>query len=918
MVGRARELEALEDWLDAVAAGAAGAALLEGEAGIGKTRLAAAACESAAKRSFAVSTASADELDRGRPFGVLGDALGSRLEAPVGSVAVPGLEFRLVDQLVEQVEATALRGPALIVIEDLQWADPGTVVALRALGRRLAHLPLALLGTFRSWPRSAELDRLINVWRDEDALHLVLGGLDQASVVALASALVGAPVGAGLEQELESTGGNPLFVGELVGALVGEGSLELVDGRAELHARSLPPSLRVTILRRVGLLGDRTLSLLRVASVLGTTFSLANLATVCRRPAAELMDELLGARAAGVVEDTGPLLRFRHALIREALYTDLPETARAALHAEAARLLAATGAARLLVAEQFSLGASPGDREAVSWLREAARESVLRAPQSAVALLERAVELSERGDPTRDELLAELADALVWSRRPRDGQALAAELLVRATTSSTREHARATLVRGLWLDARWGELLEHVDRWLDAGELTDRARGRALADAAMAAVFNRDAARGESMAREALELGESLGDDAIVFQALIALGPVLSRSGRKAEDLAVAERAVAIATRAGNPDPSRFVAHFALALALEGNGRLEEAEAMFNTGMRVGEELGAVWHLPMYQAGLAALHCHMGKWDEALVEAETALTIGEEVGTRIGMVACTAVAALIRAQRDDLVEAERLLALARREIDRAGPQWGSYWSILASAEIAEAHGDREAALAGLRDDWAALADSPGLQVSLGTALVRRALAAGELELARSVAATVETNARTINASSAKGSALLCRGLAEGDPDVLARAVAEFRASGWLPHVAVASEETATALGRDDDLAAARPLFEEALSIYEGLGARRDTARALATMRSFGMRRGSRAAHRRALNGWDSLTPTESDVVRLTVAGLTNREIGERLFISRRTVQTHLSHVFTKLEISTRVELAAAVATNRPA
>src|SRR5204862_199738 len=115
-------------------------------------------------------------------------------------------------QLIEQVEATALRGPALIVIEDLQWADPGTVVALRALGRRLAHLPLALLGTFRPWPRSAELDRLINAWGAEDARHLVLGRLDPASVVALASALVGAPVGAGLEQELESTGGNPLFV----------------------------------------------------------------------------------------------------------------------------------------------------------------------------------------------------------------------------------------------------------------------------------------------------------------------------------------------------------------------------------------------------------------------------------------------------------------------------------------------------------------------------------------------------------------------------------------------------------------------------------------------------------------------------------------------------------------------------------
>ena len=169
----------------------------------------------------------------------------------------------------------------------------------------------------------------------------------------------------------------------------------------------------------------------------------------------------------------------------------------------------------------------------------------------------------------------------------------------------------------------------------------------------------------------------------------------------------------------------------------------------------------------------------------------------------------------------------------------------------------------------------------------------------------------------MSAWSSKGSALLCQGLVEGDADVLARAVDAFSAAGWLPHLAFASEERAIALARDRDLTAARPRFEEAIAIYERLASRRDSARALATMRTFGMRRGSRAAHRRALTGWDALTPTELDVVRLTIDGLTNRAIGERLFISRRTVQTHLAHVFTKLDISTRVELAAAAARNSP-
>jgi DNA-binding CsgD family transcriptional regulator len=103
------------------------------------------------------------------------------------------------------------------------------------------------------------------------------------------------------------------------------------------------------------------------------------------------------------------------------------------------------------------------------------------------------------------------------------------------------------------------------------------------------------------------------------------------------------------------------------------------------------------------------------------------------------------------------------------------------------------------------------------------------------------------------------------------------------------------------------------LFEEALDLYGRLGARRDSTRALGAMRGHGLRRGSRARHRLALKGWESLTPMESDVVRLTVDGLTNREIGERLFVSRRTVQTHLSHAFAKFERSSRIELAAAAA-----
>ncbi len=896
-------------------AGGAGFGLIEGGPGMGKTRLAGAVSDAAAQLSFSVFSARADELDRDRPFAALAGALAFVPEVPPGSVAVPGLEYRLVDQIVERIEALALDGPILIRVEDLHWADPGTVVALRALGRRLAHLPLAVLGTFRPWPRSVELERLIEDWRSVGALHLVLDGLEHAGVLELAAELLGAPVGPTLERQLAKAAGTPLFVCELVGALQEDGAIEFVDGLAELAGESLPPSLQLTILRRIGLLGHEALSLLRVASVLGTTFSLADLATVSGRDVSVVLDELLDARRAGVVEEAGAMLRFRHDLVREALYSDLPESARRALHRDAGRSLARAGAPTLQVAEQLSLGASPGDRETVGWLRDAAGECLLRAPQTAVALLERASGLAEPGDPAREQLLADLADGLVWCGRPSEGHLLAADLLARGTGESTREQARATMVRGLWLDGRWRELDEQIDRWLEAVELelTSHARGRLLADQAMAAVFGGDAARAEKLGSEALRMGEQLGDDAIVFQALMALGPVNNFRGRKQDELAAAERALEIVERRNNPDLVRFHPHFAAGMALAANDRHEQAELAFETGLRIREALGTAWDLPLYQAGLADLHCQMGKWDEALVEAETGVEIAGEVGTRLAIVVCAGVAAWIRAHRDELAEAERLLAIARGEIDRAGPQWGSYWVILATAELADAAGEQPRALEVLQDGWAANEHSPGLRIYLAPKVVGAALAAGSIELARSIADVAASYAPHATASTARGNLLLARGLADQDPELLAQAAAAFRSGGSPYDLAAANEGTATASTTRGDIPAARPLFEEALQTYERIGARRDVGRALAAMRAAGIRRGSRAARRQALKGWAALTAMESDVVRLTVEGLTNRQIGERLFISRRTVQTHLSHALTKLEVSSRVELAAEAA-----
>jgi DNA-binding CsgD family transcriptional regulator len=188
--------------------------------------------------------------------------------------------------------------------------------------------------------------------------------------------------------------------------------------------------------------------------------------------------------------------------------------------------------------------------------------------------------------------------------------------------------------------------------------------------------------------------------------------------------------------------------------------------------------------------------------------------------------------------------------------------------------------------------------------------VRLTLANDDARRADSIAQAVEEVASLAHVPSLEGAALRCRGLVQRDPEVLLASAAAYRRSPRRLECALASEEAATALRQEGRTDEAVGLFGEAVELYEHLGASRDIARVDAALRSLGVRRGRRGSRGRPTIGWDSLTPTEREVVRLAVEGLTNAQIGERLFISRRTVETHLSHVFGKVGVSSRVQLAA--------
>ncbi|HEV2071150.1 MAG TPA: LuxR C-terminal-related transcriptional regulator, partial [Acidimicrobiales bacterium] len=257
--------------------------------------------------------------------------------------------------------------------------------------------------------------------------------------------------------------------------------------------------------------------------------------------------------------------------------------------------------------------------------------------------------------------------------------------------------------------------------------------------------------------------------------------------------------------------------------------------------------------------------------------------------------------------------------MGEAELARSGPQPLMEWVATARAAVEEAEGDTDAALATLTGAWDACT-ARGVVVEyprLGPDLVRLLLMRGQRERACVVVGQVEDIAARMETKSAEAAGLRCRGMLDADSHLLCEAVTILRGSPRPLERATACEEAASALSDAAQTMKRLAMLEEALGIYEELGATRDIARVEARLRSLGRRPSRRGwQQRQAKVGWEALTRTELDVVTLVGEGLTNREIAERLYISPRTVETHMTHVFAKLGLSSRIDLRAEVARRR--
>jgi DNA-binding CsgD family transcriptional regulator len=982
LAGRDDELALLDGLLRDLAQGSGNAVLIEGEPGIGKTALIRAALSAAAcgfpphggahhvsLRSCRNFWGAGDELGQELPLLPFLDALQVRAPSASarrttiagllrGEVAtdrgadVPAL---LAEQLIALTIDETSAGPVVLVIDDLHWADPASVKLWGRLARTARQVPLLLIGI----ARPAQREDLLALRRAvEDAHRVQLGSLPQSAVAELVGTLVRGRPDARLLSLAAGAAGNPLYVTEMLAALARSGAISVApNGTAQLAAGAVPDSLPGAIADRLGFVSAPTREVLRAAALLGVEFAITDLTAVLGRTVAALVPALDEARATGVLTDSGSGLAFRHPLIREALYSEMPASVRAAWHRDAGHALATAGAAPDRVARQLlrALGgpgpdahetrdapdrliteidrpqtgagqvrpelaveierppagpdatwsSGPVDEWMMDWLASSADSLVGQAPAVAAELLAQAVGSIPAGSARHGWLAGRLADALYRTADREAAVRVAERALGYACDPDLVVDLHWTLAQCRMLAGSVEASFATIERALAAPGLSAKHRARLLVLGARTHLYFGDVDAAGRESNRALDSAVGAGDSWAMGWALHVLAMAAAIRGDLTDSLPLYERGLSVT----ETDPGLADLGLLLlvnkAVVLCNLNRYDEALTTAKAARQLADQVGTPFRLGQAHGILGQLFFETGRWDEALAEINIVPVDLKEPAAATDELAITAV---INFHRNEPEAARRHLANAAPHTERAGQRLIPPLLLARSLEC-EQSGSPADALAVLTAPFDDNPDDVGEVEDLLMDAVRLALKIGDKSAAQMLAGQAATLADGSQIPHRQANALYCRGMVDGDAVVLIEAAERFAAAGRPLPRAKALEAAAECLVDAEDRTGARHAFEQAMEVYEFLGAEADLNRVQAEFRGYGIRRGPHSKHRRAQSGWESLTDAELKVAAFVEEGLSNPDIAARLMLSRRTVATHVSHILKKLEVATRTDIA---------
>jgi DNA-binding CsgD family transcriptional regulator len=943
LLERDSELAELADDVGGVPSGDGRLVLLEGPAGIGKTELLVAARLMAERSGIAVARARGSEFEAGFAFGVvrqlfvpllrqhsrreldrlmrgpaavaaevlgIGDAGPARAEVGLAE-ALHGL-YWLALNLSERSSLVAL-------IDDVHWADRSSVRFLAYLAGRLEGVGMLIVAARRVDPYAVD-DTLAEALRE--------GGTRVVQLRPLSMGATGTLVGREYQRSVapefaqacrKATGGNPFYLRELVRALRADGVAPAATEASRVAGQG-PTSVARSVLTRIAGLSPAAVSVARTLAVLGGEASVAELAALSsldEDSVLAVVDRLSGAE---VVAGADPIA-FAHPIVRASIYSDVPAGERARSHLRAARLLAGSGDAAERVAAHLLVARPIGDKWAVGVLVDAAEDALARgAPDSAAAYLTRAL-AGAPADGDRRKLVALLGQSEYLAYQPG-----ASAHLMEAMDSASTAVDRGELA----LQAAKAMIMRDPDRSEAATDLLDRAISE-LGDPSSQLSMRLEA---QLLAGARLKLSTRplqiermngvdltrLGDapsDRLLLANLAHWTLMEGRVPGRFEDLArlvgpaptpadvacrAAERAMAGGRLLREEGADSQLFHLPI-WTLSLGDRPDRSEYWLEQALDDARARGSVLGYGLAEAALAEVAYRAGDLSQAEGHARAAADISPEDA------AATLVKILIEQGRLD--EADRVLAPFRIPPD------ADHFLLqpirAARARLSFARGQAKDAARELLgcgewlDAWHA--QNPSYIPWRSSAALALAQS-GEQEAARRLAAEEVARAEPLGEPRTVGVAL--RALALIGPvgeriDLLRSAISQLeRSAARLEHTRALIDYGA-GLRRTGHRADARKPLREALDLAHRCGAQVLAERARQELLATGAR-----PRRPALTGRDALTPTESRVAGMAAQGQSTREIAQALFITPKTVETHLAHTYQKLDIHTRAELADAL------
>ncbi len=926
-VGRSNEKRLLQQSLDPRGKGSH-LALITGAPGVGKTRLVQEVL-AGFEENATLLWFRADPLDQDQAFGALTD-LRSLAERPDSYTQGSGAQ-QLADQFVAHLIDAAMQRPVIVIAEDFHWADLASWRVVRGVASAARHVPLSVVVVVRAAfanSGGSVLDRL----RSYGATECSLQDFDEEEVRALSSQspLNNESISAEL---LLRSGGNPLLVTEILRSIRHDRFAEnsgVVQG-SEGDQTSIPSSLRVAVLSRLNDLAPHERDLLGLASLLGVRFSVDELADIAGRNVVEVVSALNVALSAGVLVADRHELRFHHALVADCVREDQPVAIRQALHRHIARVLAGRGASALRVAEHYVLAATSGvtsgedqgraDEDAARWLAQAAHESEQMSLAASIALMERAVRCTPQGT----DLMArrvELASLYLLAGRLSEAERLCGELLAGAPSECVDDlevASRGVLAAVLALRGPLaaGDAIREFDTVIalcgPGGQATadPAVVADSLAGKAIVLLYAGDPGQAETVARQAIAAAQACDNRSARSRAHEALALVaLTRFDSKS-----AREHVAQSLAWFSPSNGRWsmlvTPHLTASLVHVAIGDIEAAISVCLEGLEICDRSGHLMPRLYLLPCLAVFHLIGGNLDEAVKVAALTNELIEDWCPTHPSPVTRALIGYVAWLRGDETTAVGGVEHALKEMWSSGAQVAIAdlvaWLI---ASVYEGVGRTDEAYELLHVVWGLLGAATGAVV-MAADLVRLSLVR-DPSVADSVLSTLRDRALAAPTERNQLVAARAESLTSSNYAAMGPIVEQLELSGNVLMAAWAQKDAAAMAVEAGDAVVGEEAIRLAIRRFDAMNAPVACSELRAMARSIGITmRPSRSRRSSAL------TEVEELVAKLAVEGFTNREIGERLFISARTVESHLTHVFAKLGVKNRVQLSSSLRGGQP-